>query len=148
MGEALALADQEDPEALNRLEKLFNKASSKASQFPPKPFSSILLPGMAKAAPRFSLLESRRRAATVVLAIERYRVANEGQLPKDLEILVPEFLASIPADPFDGQRLRYKRLPSGFVVYSIGPDRVDDGGKERFQRGPQKNFDVTFTVER
>jgi len=32
-------------------------------------------------------------------------------------------------DPFDGQRLRVKPTPSGPIVYSVGPDLKDDGGK-------------------
>src|ERR1035441_3788064 len=32
-------------------------------------------------------------------------------------------------DPYDGKPLRYKKLtPKGYVVYSIGRNRVDDGG--------------------
>jgi hypothetical protein len=35
----------------------------------------------------------------------------------------------LPVDPFDGKPLRSKRLPDGIVVYSVGPDGVDDGGQ-------------------
>ena len=33
-------------------------------------------------------------------------------------------------DPFDkaGRNLRYRRTPDGYVLYSVGPNRVDDGG--------------------
>ena len=65
-----------------------------------------------------------------------------------LEELVPQFLPSVPLDPYDGQPLRYKRLPAGFVVYSIGADGRDDGGKERPVKGQVKEFDETFIVER
>jgi hypothetical protein len=46
----------------------------------------------------------------------------------------------LPLDPFDGQPLRYKKLPKGYVVYSNGEDGKDDGGDEK--------KDITFTVER
>jgi hypothetical protein len=37
----------------------------------------------------------------------------------------------VPADPFDGQPLRLKKLDDGLVIYSVGPDLADDGGEVR-----------------
>ena len=42
--------------------------------------------------------------------------------------LVPEHLPQVPMDPHDGKRLRYRRLPEGVVIYSVGPDLTDNGG--------------------
>lgn len=148
MGKAIQLVDLGSPEALEQCEELFRNAKLNASRFPPNFFSAMLLPGLEKAALRITTLEARRRAAMVSLAVERNRLAGNAPLPESLEQLVPQFLPAIPADPFDGEPIRYKKLPTGFVVYSIGPDRADDGGKERPQRAAQQNFDVTFVVER
>ena len=94
---------------------------------------------------------ARLRTVRVGLAIERYRLAN-GKLPENLAELVPAYLDAVPKDPFDGQELRYKRLEKGYVVYSIGQDGSDDGGKELLplgkRKGGNKNWDVTFIVER
>jgi len=90
------------------------------------------------------------RTAQAGLAIERYRLAA-GKLPDEIADLVPNYLDAVPKDPFDGEDLRYKRLEMGFVVYSIGEDGSDDGGKERPPRSKRKedpNWDVTFIVER
>ncbi|MCG3131962.1 MAG: hypothetical protein FLDDKLPJ_02772 [Phycisphaerae bacterium] len=40
-------------------------------------------------------------------------------------------LASEPKDIFSGEPLVYRIAPDGqdFLFYSLGPDRVDDGGK-------------------
>ena len=84
-------------------------------------------------------------AARTGLAVERYRLA-EGKLPNSLTELVPACLDAVPMDPFDGNELRYKKLETGFVVYSIGEDLSDEGGKERTKESP--NWDVTFIVER
>ena len=91
------------------------------------------------------------RAADAGLAVQRYRLAAD-KLPDKLTDLVPAYLESVPKDPFDGNDLRYKKLEPGFVVYSIGEDLSDDGGKER-QRKKERgkklpNWDVTFIVER
>ena len=91
------------------------------------------------------------RTARVGLAIQRYRLAT-GNLPDTLEGLVPIYIDAVPKDPFDGRPLRYEKLETGFVVYSVGEDRRDDGGTERLPFGERKkassNWDITFIVER
>ena len=95
---------------------------------------------------------ARLRAARTALAVERYRLAH-GQLPESLGALVPEFLDEVPVDPFGDGPVKYKRLENGFMVYSIGVDEEDDGGKEqgRDENGRKEDIhdvDLTFTVER
>ena len=94
---------------------------------------------------------ARLRTARVGLAIQRYRLAT-GHLPDTLTDLVPTYLDAVPEDPFDGRALRYEKLETGFVVYSVDEDRRDDGGKERLPRGKktkaQSSWDITFIVER
>jgi hypothetical protein len=83
------------------------------------------------------------------LAVQRYRHAA-GRLPDTLAELVPTYLDAVPKDPFDGEELRYKKLETGFVVYSIGEDGNDDSGKEkpRKRTTPPATWDVTFIVQR
>lgn len=89
------------------------------------------------------------RAGWVALAVQRYRLAT-GRLPDTLTEILPEYLDSVPVDPFDGGEMRYKKLEVGFVVYSVGEDLSDDGGKARSPggKGQSRNWDVTFIVER
>jgi len=61
-------------------------------------------------------------------AVERFR-RHHGHLPAALIELVPKFLAGVPTDPNDGLPLRYRVTPSGYVIYSVGLDGVDDGGQ-------------------
>ena len=62
------------------------------------------------------------------VALQRYRRQHD-RWPDTLDALVPAFLAEVPVDPHDGKPLRYRRLTDGIVIYSIGPDKIDDGGK-------------------
>ena len=96
-----------------------------------------------------AVMVARARGAVTALAIERWRLAHDGQLPDSLERLVPSIMPQVPVDPFDDRPLRYKKLPNGYIVYSVGPDFVDDGGKERAaSQSESAHGDITFTVER
>jgi hypothetical protein len=69
--------------------------------------------------------------AAVACALERYRLAH-GQYPDSLEALVPFLLKQVPADLLarSGTPLVYRRdAGGGFLLYSIGLNRQDDGGK-------------------
>ncbi len=115
----------------------------------------ILLHTIMPALSRVTTIEmraiARLRTAQVALALRRYHMSAD-KLPDKLADLVPAYLESVPKDPFDGNDLRYKKLVVGFVVYSIGEDLSDDGGKERPPRRTRgqkpPNWDVTFIVER
>jgi hypothetical protein len=84
----------------------------------------------------------------VALAVERARLAQSNDLPASLDALVPRYLPSVPADPFDARPLRFKKLPRGYVIYSVGHDGVDDGGMERPNSNATTNCDVTIIIER
>ena len=76
-------------------------------------------------------MQANMRSAVAALAAERYRL-KQGQWPKSLDALVTAgLLKTVPLDPFDGEPLRLKRLPTGVVIYSVGPDRTDNGGRLR-----------------
>jgi hypothetical protein len=109
----------------------------------------IIMPDLARITTYDTRNIARLRTARVALAIERYRLAA-GSLPDALTDLVPAYLDAVPRDPFDGNELRYKKLETGFVVYSIGEDLSDDNGKEKPPRRTKEspNWDVTFIVER
>jgi hypothetical protein len=89
------------------------------------------------------------RCGQVALVIERYRRTGKDY-PEALRDLVPEYLEKVPKDPYTGRALHYRRLDRGFVVYSVGEDGVDDGGREAPPDGrePGQTCDITFTVER
>jgi hypothetical protein len=75
----------------------------------------------------FHRCQAELRCAVVMLALERYRRAN-NRWPDFLTDLVPAYLPAIPLDPYDGIPLRYRRLDDGVVIYSVGPDGKDNGG--------------------
>ncbi|MBN1362318.1 MAG: hypothetical protein JW993_17110 [Sedimentisphaerales bacterium] len=121
------------------------------AQLPPTRKGYVLLPRLSNIG-HLVLLEADAsaclRTALAALGVQRYWLAH-GELPSDLADFVPDFLDSVPDDPFDGRPLRYKRLDDGFCVYSVGRDRSDDGGKEQPVSGgskPGDTHDLVFTV--
>lgn len=73
--------------------------------------------------------DGSNRCADAAIAVERFR-RREGKLPETLDALVPDFLPEVPLDPYDGQPIRYIIKQDGYLVYTCGRDRTDDGGVE------------------
>jgi len=71
---------------------------------------------------------ARLRCAYAALATERYRLWLH-EMPQSLPETVPDFLTTVPLDPLNGEALRLATTDTGIVVYSVGHNLVDDGGR-------------------
>ncbi len=62
-------------------------------------------------------------------AIEAVKLRT-GAYPATLGDLSPDYLPELPKDPFSGEDFRYRvDTDAGtYLLYSVGPDKVDDGG--------------------
>ena len=113
--------------------------------------TQMLIPALGRINVLYVRSVAHRRVVLTALAVEQYRQA-EGRRPQALSDLVPTYLETIPQDPFDGENMRYRLLDSGYVVYSIGDDRSDDGGAEKDDKKRDADgnvlWDVNFVVER
>lgn len=79
-------------------------------------------------------LEARILQARLASALERYWL-RQGDYPATLQALVPEFLPDIPVDLTDPQPMKYRLLdPQKYLLYSIGFNRVDEGGTVKTKR--------------
>jgi hypothetical protein len=75
--------------------------------------------------------EDMRLALTrLAFALAEYR-AGHGSYPAKLADLVPKYVAAVPRDIFSGGELRYKPRGDGYLLYSVGPNGKDDGGRNR-----------------
>jgi len=96
----------------------------------------------------------RLRSARLVIPLLglAFALTNQhGGLPEKLDELTPSLLAEVPEDPFTGAELEYRRTDKGYLIYSVGRDRKDDGGLEeadKKQSADGKSYDLPFIVER
>jgi hypothetical protein len=72
---------------------------------------------------------ARIRRLEVVFALSLYRT-DLGNYPTSLAALVPTYLDQIPLDPMDGQPTRYRPQGDGYVLWSVGHNGIDDGGRD------------------
>lgn len=72
-------------------------------------------------------LRSQLRGLRIVNALTAKPESAEKEITKEylVKLGVPE---SMTIDTMDGKPMRIKRIDDNWVVYSIGPDLVDDGG--------------------
>jgi hypothetical protein len=89
--------------------------------------TGVMFPAFQAAARAHLKGEALATLAETAVACERYRLAT-GELPAKLDDLVPQYLDTVPLDPFDEQPLRYVVDAQGARLYSIGQDFKDDGG--------------------
>ena len=74
------------------------------------------------------------RQSTAWMAVTRLAVAlagyraDRGQYPEKLDDLTPDYVKSVPPDPFTDQPLIYRVTADGYLLYSVGRNGVDDGG--------------------
>jgi hypothetical protein len=73
-------------------------------------------------------------AALTMIAIFRYN-GDTGRYPQNLNQLVSAgYLKQLPIDAYSDKPLVYKKTEDNFILYSIGPNFVDDGGKPNRDR--------------
>ncbi|HEV8379883.1 MAG TPA: hypothetical protein VGP99_13615 [Tepidisphaeraceae bacterium] len=77
---------------------------------------------------RAEIFLGHRDGIVTAIALELYR-RKQGDYPNRPEALVPEYLPQIPADRITGEPVKFKLHNGKPLIYSVGADRDDDGGK-------------------
>lgn len=91
-----------------------------------------------QADPGFNAVLENRIAWTTLtrlaLALAAYH-AEQGEYPATLAALAPKYLAQVPMDHFSGEQPVYRREGKGYLLYSIGANLKDEGGKDKSAGG-------------
>ncbi len=105
--------------------------------------TKMLAPAVAHCSEAAARADAQHDVLRLAVAVCRFQ-ARHNRFPSDPSELVPDCIAAVPRDPFDGKPLRMKKTEGKLVVYSIGPDAIDNGGAP-FDR-QKKTGDIPFTV--
>jgi len=121
------------PAALNRL--LAEMPARLKGNSPYKMQALMTAPAVAMVIKKFARVQAQVDLARVACALERYRQA-QGTYPEQLAVLAPQWIEKLPHDLINGEPLHYRRAEAGtFVLYSVGWDEKDDGGKAFLTKG-------------
>jgi hypothetical protein len=90
----------------------------------------VLLPALERAQVVHREACERRDLTMLALALAIFK-ADKGSYPKNLVELEPAYVKKVPKDLFGGNDLIYRLGDDGYLLYSIGSDLKDDGGKSQ-----------------
>jgi acetyl esterase/lipase len=91
-------------------------------------YISLMMPAFTKlqhAADRNQQLQDNILLAFALAWYQR----DHGHYPKKLEALAPKYLAQVPRDLFSGKPLIYRPAGNGYLLYSVGVNGKDEGGR-------------------
>jgi len=94
----------------------------------------ISAPAWDKCTQTFAVAQARIDEARIACALERYRLAH-GVYPGALEGLAPAYIDALPHDIMNGEPYHYQlRADGSYLLYSVGWNETDDGGKVVFKK--------------
>jgi type II secretory pathway pseudopilin PulG len=91
-------------------------------------FVALLLPALSAALNAEHRHQTRHALVPLALALADYRDLHR-QFPDTLDALAPKFLEKIPLDPMWGVPFVYKKTDAGCLLYGVGQNGQDDGGR-------------------
>jgi hypothetical protein len=89
---------------------------------------ALLLPAFDKVQSAADRFEQAERNLHLAFLLAAYR-QDHGRYPEKLGELSPKYLVKIPGDLFSGKPLIYRLEGTGFLLYSVGENGIDDGGR-------------------
>lgn len=108
----------------DRIDKIKDSAGLRAKFFP----LMLLVPAMSNPQRNAELYMGHRDGIVTAIALELYRRAH-GKYPDSLDALTPALLPSVPVDRITGDPVRYRIADGKPLIYSLGADRDNDGGR-------------------
>lgn len=140
MNEAVAIARRPHEEHWDAFETWETKIKNMPA------LARLLAPAVTKVSQASLRHQAQLRCLHVALAAERYRLKHSKWPDSLMELVAEKLIDSTPLDPFDGKPLRIKRVEDGLLIYSVGRDRKDDGGKFDRKQSWQANHDLVFQL--
>jgi hypothetical protein len=89
---------------------------------------TLLVPALRKVQDAGERMDQVEQNLLVAFALAAYHREN-GKYPAQLDALAPAYLARVPTDRFSGKALIYRPGDNGYLLYSVGVNGKDDGGR-------------------
>jgi hypothetical protein len=90
--------------------------------------AAVMLPALGNITKKGAAAQVAADEALLACALERYHLAH-GEYPDKLDALAPEFISALPRDVIGGEPYIYRRSEGSFVLYSVGWNEKDNGGR-------------------
>lgn len=92
---------------------------------------------------KLRLVETQRDLTVTAIGLQRYKL-HHRDYPATLKQLEPDFLQRPAFDRFTGSPLQYRKQNEFFLLYSVGPDQEDDGGKPDYNNLKHTEADLVW----
>jgi hypothetical protein len=89
---------------------------------------SMMVPAVCKVRQAAERARQVQDNLQVAFALAWYR-SVKGRYPQQLAALAPRYLKRVPQDRFSGKALIYRAGKNGYLLYSVGVNGKDDGGR-------------------
>ncbi len=147
MFRSLRLVDAKDrrvpSEKIDDLESQYEWKIRSGSYAPWDVLCSVLTSFLPNQAYQFAQAQVWVDETRIACALERYRLAHNAY-PDSLGALVSVNEAELPHDIMSGEPYHYRLLPDGtFLLYSVGGNEKDDGGKVVYQKNSPNHMEYT-----
>lgn len=91
--------------------------------------TALIVPSGSAAIEAGDRIAMRSELTDLAFALSAHRAEN-GAYPEKLAELIPKYVKSVPVDIFNHEaELKYSIIGDGFLLYSLGSNGKDDGGK-------------------
>jgi len=94
----------------------------------------ILAPAFAQSCQAQARHEAMLDLIQLGILIEQHH-ARTSSYPESLDVIARDLGTSLPVDPFTGEPYLYQSSDDGFLLYSIGQNLIDDGGRHDSRSG-------------
>ncbi len=84
--------------------------------------------------------QQQAHLADIFIALVWFK-RTQRRYPKSLDDLTPKYLTAIPLDPFSAAGFRYQQREKGFLLYSVGRNGKDEGGRAVNEAGIWRSRD-------
>lgn len=93
-----------------------------------KVLSGLMQPALDRVEARRDYIQALTRLLAADLALRAYWLEH-AKYPGQLADVAPAYISAVPTDPYSGNPLVYHSQAATYVLYSVGPDRRDDGAR-------------------